>query len=306
MDQTVKTDSIYRVFADNLRQHCARYGSIAAFCRDSGINRQQFNRYLSGQNLPNPHNLKRICATLRVSETSLFAAAGVEADLPLFLDRAGLNFLTELTQGLSPQNYAAMLRLAKVAQRASGGSHVRPGTYLVYSPFTGSPGLLICAALKVTAFGNLMAFTRHTSFRPPDAHPLSLTVGRHVGLVLSDANATKFIGMNRLHPHEISVMHMMHSVTGPEAPRLGLSLYKSPSGDMACRSIMCWLGKDKEADRRALALIGAKRHDDPSLPATVKDFFSQPTEQGQYSNVIEVKEQQLATQQLSMFASGKT
>jgi transcriptional regulator with XRE-family HTH domain len=49
-----------------------RFESIAEFCRISSINRQQFNRYLSGQNLPKPRSLKKICATLGASKASLF------------------------------------------------------------------------------------------------------------------------------------------------------------------------------------------------------------------------------------------
>ena len=64
--------SIHKVFAENLRLHCARFASIAELCRLADINRQQFNRYLSGQNLPNPRTLERLSAVLGVSETSLF------------------------------------------------------------------------------------------------------------------------------------------------------------------------------------------------------------------------------------------
>ena len=34
----------------NLRLLCAQHGSIARVCREIEINRQQFNRYLSGEN----------------------------------------------------------------------------------------------------------------------------------------------------------------------------------------------------------------------------------------------------------------
>jgi len=47
-------------FALNLRYISDRRGSISTVCRSIGINRQQFNKYLSGTHLPTPTNIKRI------------------------------------------------------------------------------------------------------------------------------------------------------------------------------------------------------------------------------------------------------
>ncbi len=49
------------VFGANLRFLSSRYASIAALCRELGINRTQFNRYLSGESFPRPDVLLRIC-----------------------------------------------------------------------------------------------------------------------------------------------------------------------------------------------------------------------------------------------------
>jgi transcriptional regulator with XRE-family HTH domain len=49
------------VFGDNLRALSADYPSIAGLCRDLGINRTQFNRYLTGESFPRPDVLHRIC-----------------------------------------------------------------------------------------------------------------------------------------------------------------------------------------------------------------------------------------------------
>ena len=55
-------------FAVNLRNLCANHPSTAQICRDIGINRQQFNRYLSGAGLPSAHNLRRIAQFFDVAE----------------------------------------------------------------------------------------------------------------------------------------------------------------------------------------------------------------------------------------------
>jgi len=62
-----------RTFAQNLRSICANYGSIAQVCREIGINRQQFNRYLNGGGMPSAHNLRRIARHFELPEADLFA-----------------------------------------------------------------------------------------------------------------------------------------------------------------------------------------------------------------------------------------
>lgn len=45
----------------NLRQLSQQAASISALCRDLGINRTQYNRYLAGESFPRPDVLHRIC-----------------------------------------------------------------------------------------------------------------------------------------------------------------------------------------------------------------------------------------------------
>ncbi|MCE0507151.1 helix-turn-helix domain-containing protein [Roseivivax sp. GX 12232] len=48
-------------FGRNLRELSSRAHSISALCRELGINRTQYNRYLSGESFPRPDILHRIC-----------------------------------------------------------------------------------------------------------------------------------------------------------------------------------------------------------------------------------------------------
>ncbi|WP_353472060.1 helix-turn-helix transcriptional regulator [Salipiger sp. H15] len=50
------------VFGANLRKLGSSSASISALCRDLGINRTQFNRYLAGESFPRPDVLHRICS----------------------------------------------------------------------------------------------------------------------------------------------------------------------------------------------------------------------------------------------------
>lgn len=59
-------------FARNLRLLVNRERSVVALCQAIGINRQQFNKYLSGGHLPSRRNLSAIATRFGVSEKDLF------------------------------------------------------------------------------------------------------------------------------------------------------------------------------------------------------------------------------------------
>ncbi len=58
-------------FAKNLRTICNHHRSVADVCRSLQMNRQQFNKYLSGQVYPSRHNLERICSFFKLNEDQL-------------------------------------------------------------------------------------------------------------------------------------------------------------------------------------------------------------------------------------------
>ncbi|MCE8514374.1 helix-turn-helix transcriptional regulator [Ruegeria pomeroyi] len=47
-------------FATNLKLLCSTESSVSAICRQIGVNRQQFSKYLSGAARPSPANLRKI------------------------------------------------------------------------------------------------------------------------------------------------------------------------------------------------------------------------------------------------------
>lgn len=55
-----------QTFGRNLRTLVEPYRSISELCRNLGINRTQFNRYLAGENLPRPEVLAQICSFFEV------------------------------------------------------------------------------------------------------------------------------------------------------------------------------------------------------------------------------------------------
>ena len=60
-------------FAANLRLLCDRQGSISQVCRRAGINRQQFNKYLSGRHMPSSGNVRVIANHFGIGPDLLFS-----------------------------------------------------------------------------------------------------------------------------------------------------------------------------------------------------------------------------------------
>jgi transcriptional regulator with XRE-family HTH domain len=59
--------------AENLRTLCDRHGSVAAVCRKINVNRQQFNKYLSGAHVPSTPNIRIIANYFGLSVPILFS-----------------------------------------------------------------------------------------------------------------------------------------------------------------------------------------------------------------------------------------
>ena len=68
----LRPDGVER-FSANLRFLCERHSSITAVCQKIGLNRQQFNKYLSGVHLPSPGNIRLISQFFGLGTAVLFA-----------------------------------------------------------------------------------------------------------------------------------------------------------------------------------------------------------------------------------------
>lgn len=60
------------IFGRNLRALCNQRGTVSEVCRNLGINRAQFNRYLSSDSFPRPDVLFKICTFFEVDGRILY------------------------------------------------------------------------------------------------------------------------------------------------------------------------------------------------------------------------------------------
>ncbi|WP_299350273.1 helix-turn-helix transcriptional regulator [uncultured Shimia sp.] len=106
-----------KIFGANLRILADRYPSVSQLCRELGINRTQFNRYLSGESFPRPDVLHRMCQFFDVDArillepiNSLSTERGV-LNHPLIADFVGTG-MTDIPQDVFPDGFYRFSRLS--------------------------------------------------------------------------------------------------------------------------------------------------------------------------------------------------
>jgi transcriptional regulator with XRE-family HTH domain len=87
------------MFGQNLKDLAREYASVSELSRQLGINRTQFNRYLSGESFPRPDVLERICNFFNTDARILLEPA---ANLKKGFDPLGSDALKEfITPGIA-------------------------------------------------------------------------------------------------------------------------------------------------------------------------------------------------------------
>lgn len=94
------------MFGANLRNLSRRYPSISELSRQLGINRTQFNRYLSGESFPRPDVLDRICTFFGVDARILLDPVDrFKSETPLLTGPFLSAFLGAGVERLAPEAF---------------------------------------------------------------------------------------------------------------------------------------------------------------------------------------------------------
>lgn len=104
------------IFGRNLQILSSPYKSVSGLCRDIGINRTQFNRYLSGESFPRPDQLHRICEFFDVDARILLEPVeGIYTTSPELLGHAFLSGFfgaapTAVPEDMFPSGFYSFVR----------------------------------------------------------------------------------------------------------------------------------------------------------------------------------------------------
>lgn len=252
--------------ARNLVWLCAPQQSISHVCRELGINRQQFGRYLSGANRPSVRNLSKICQFFSVSIDDIVLPHDLFRELEV-RPLSGANAL-----GL-PMEIAA--QLSDIASAPNAMLEEYTGWYYRYHYAFGFRGYVFRTLFVVRRVG-AHYYTKHIERIPrnnaPTGTPLTF---KYIGVLLHQSDRLFLL------ERDTSARGILHQTVYAQIPRpgkrllsgVGCSLASTTGNDpCASRSVLEYLGEtidvratlrrcglfhpdDKIIDRHILAMI---------------------------------------------------
>lgn len=167
------------IFSSNLAKLCAQETDVMTVCRATKINRQQFQRYLSGT-VPYERNLEKICRYFGVKPQDMFVESGVgERDIE---DKAWWSHV-DMRQAL---------KLVHSDTRPS----IPSGLYYTYFAIPGHTATIARSATIVRTSGGLTTFRRLTGLAERSGSWWSQFFGDHKGMVIERAHWLYFVGIN--------------------------------------------------------------------------------------------------------------
>jgi transcriptional regulator with XRE-family HTH domain len=136
----------------NLRLLCSHYRSVAEVCRKLRINRGQFNKYLCGNSLPTPFNLKRICDFFGVEEYEI----GLPTEQFIVLIGVKARRISPSSEVTAPQRMLDHLR-----QQSSSQLKAHTGYYYEYYHAMTEPGSILCSLVHIYEEGQHFVYERN-------------------------------------------------------------------------------------------------------------------------------------------------
>jgi transcriptional regulator with XRE-family HTH domain len=176
------TMSMRSVFASNLRRLSSTRKSHAQVARDLGLNRQQFDNYIKGKNLPNETVVEKICEYFEVDLSFLFRSDNN------FESTSGLNSLI-----LDHRNFFDKIIDSEISER---DRYIADGIYYVYFRSTNDEKSFVCSLIAIHREGGFTTFRRITRLRGEHGSLLIRTTDIHRGLVLHRNNTAFFLGID--------------------------------------------------------------------------------------------------------------
>lgn len=207
--------SLHEAMSVNLARLCETKGSIAAVCRATRINRQQFNRYLAGETVPNKRNREKICRYFGIEERELFSEPAAEPG----------NRTNETGGSWSHRELRAAMKHIYSEPQTS----LKPGIYFAHFAIPQDQSSIMRSVLVVRSDGNLTTFRRLTGISEPRRSWWSHFTGDHKGIIVERLHWLYFVALNWRGTREPSLL-AVRWVPISEPMLGGQALIMTPSG----------------------------------------------------------------------------
>jgi len=249
--------SVYENMGINLRELCKQKPSISYVCKELGINRQQFAKYINGENFPRKKTLKKICDYFGVREIDLFV------DPESYL----LSLAGKKGALIKQRDFQQMLEQISSTQETM----LEDGFYLTYFRAGSDPDWVIKSVTAIGKRENRTEFRRLTGYNENRSSAWRLSLGSHRGLVLNRRGVLYFAALDQRSSQAPSLAIMQWAPT--EISILtGRSIALTKSGADICDVIMERLPKGTTL-LAALRKSGAVGIRDNELSVQIRQFF---------------------------------
>lgn len=246
--------------ARNLRNLCRQKGSVNTVCREMGIHRSQFEKYLSQVVMPSPTSLKKICAYFQISEQELFSDATATNRLS-GVDSVALEGMDEsCATVLSPL-------------WTEGSASIKPGIYFLWMSVPRDPDHVVCAPLFISRRGEALTFRRIVGAGEPPDKLWFHRVGDHKGLVVERLNWIMLVGVNQRGTHEPSLMRLKW--TSLSQPTLSGHATITTESGISFSALCMRPAPANMTFRRAVRQSRSYHRDDAMIDATIRLVLDQ-------------------------------
>jgi transcriptional regulator with XRE-family HTH domain len=255
------SNSVYQNFAQNLFSLATRGGSIAQTCRDLNINRQQFNKYLSGAVLPNAETLSRITEHFRVDALVLFGP-------PDGLESVEIQTSDEKLPYFSKWRFVFEEFFEKIITQNTQ-NEIAEGVYNFYLPWNPDTSRCVKGIIIFRKIDGLIFFTRIVRYRMNTAAD---GVGKIIvidGVASQEQGRLSLVGRTRHDEHTMRMLSVDTTFKTPGGYFVGLMLANNPQGrPLAVKFAMKHVGTVLEW-RKFFRTSGVFNLNSPSLPSEV-------------------------------------
>lgn len=262
--------NVLDVFSKELRRQCTQRGSIAQLCKATGINRQQFNKYLAGQILPSVRNMRKICGYLGVTEAQLLSS-GQSFESPRQSQSQDSSYQTDAAIDLSVVSGLIARRLGTALSPHAEGmpAPILPeGSYDCYVPLFAGSHSLVRWLLHVRRVGEGLTFSCRTYLRRVGEGNGHDSRNKYHGVGICGTRETYLIGTSRMQFHQPGILAIKLMPAEGDSYFTGLAFTPRLEGPVAISAALRFRGASG-TPREVLSGLGIVRLSDPALDPVI-------------------------------------
>ena len=221
--------SLRQLFSRNLQRLSRTRKSHAEVARAIGVNRQQYNNYLYGKNLPNELIVDRICRFFGIEHAELFRAD------------SGVAGTIEGSQVENPEFVDVVLKHSRTT-----GSGVKPGWYHIIFRPPHEPSFYAIYAMQVRRRAGIAEFRRFSHAGLADSMTRYLSF--HKGLVLESHNNIYLVSVDVFDAFSPTVL-ICRPVISKSVSYMGRSLVRVGGQDQIINFVIVPVREDAKTAR---------------------------------------------------------